>query len=58
MIGEVDCGIGRDSDRAGADRNMRLGHADHINHQRHGEDRAAAADQSKRKSNQHSGCQP
>ena len=40
-------------DRAGADRDMRFCHADHIDHQRHREDRAAAADQAEREPDQH-----
>ena len=54
MIGEIDRRIGGDRDRAGADRDMRFGNADHIDHQRHRQDRAAAADEAERKSDQRS----
>ena len=57
MVRQIDRGVGRNRNRAGADRQMRVGHADHIDHQRHREDRAAAADQPKRKSDQRSRCQ-
>jgi hypothetical protein len=57
MVGEIDRGVGGNGDRAGADRDMRLGHADHIDHQRHRQDRPAAADQAEREADQHSRCQ-
>ena len=57
MVRQIDRGVGGDRDRAGADRDMGIGHADHIDHQRHREDRSAAADQAQRKSDQRSRCQ-
>jgi hypothetical protein len=57
MIRQVDRRIRGHRDGAGADRDMGVGHADHIDHQRHRQDRSAAADQAERKSDQRSRCQ-
>ena len=57
MVRQIDGGVGGDRDGAGADRHMGVGHADHIDHQRHRQDRSAAADQAQRKSDQRSRCQ-
>jgi hypothetical protein len=54
---QVDSRAGGDRERAGADRNVGRGNTDDINQQRHGEDRAAAADQSERKPDQAAGAQ-
>ena len=52
---QVGGGAGRHRDRAGADRDMGRGHADHVDHQRHGQDRAAAADQPEREADEAAG---
>lgn len=38
-------GVGRDAERAGAQRHVRIGDADQVDEERHGEDGAAAADE-------------
>jgi hypothetical protein len=57
MIRQIDRRVGGHRDGAGTDRHMGVGHADHVDHQRYCEDRSAAPDQAKRKSNQRSRCQ-
>ena len=44
MIDEIDERAQRDRDGAGADGDVRIIHADHVDQQRHREDRAAAPD--------------
>ena len=45
MVGEAGGRVGGDRERAGSNRDMRARHADQIDHQGNGEDRAAAADE-------------
>ena len=44
VLDETGGGIDRYSQRAGADGEVRVGHADEIDHQRHRKDRSAAID--------------
>ena len=53
MIGKADRRVGGNGERRGADRDMRLRHADEIDHQRHGKDRPAAADEPEREADEH-----
>jgi hypothetical protein len=48
-------GIERDSKRTRADGDMRIADTDDVEQERHGEDRAAAADQAERKSDRAAG---
>jgi hypothetical protein len=57
VVEQIDRGIGRHRDRARADRDMRLRHADHIDHQRNGEHRAATADQAEREADARPRCE-
>ena len=53
MIHQSGRGIGSHRERGGADRDVRLRHADQIDHQWHRENRPAAADQAEREANKH-----
>ena len=55
MAGEAERRARRHRDGAGADRGMGRGYAYHIEQERHGEDRAAAADQAERDTDQRAG---
>ena len=48
MVPQAEGRIDGDGECAGADRHMRILHADDIDQQRHGEHRAAAADEAER----------
>jgi putative hemolysin len=51
VTGEIGGGAGRNSNRASAYCNMWGGHSDHIDKQRHRQNRTAAPNQSKNKTN-------